>query len=149
MMQCRIYPAGTFPDCKYVVIFSRYCGELLLSRHRDRLTWETQGGHIEPGETPLQAAYRELYEESGALESGLSHVFDYCVTDAGGTGTGAVFFEYSAAILLRLSGTASGFAVTSYILSHSLPLHSIYRVYYTSFRQIKQACSQNIPFKLR
>ncbi|MBQ7982927.1 MAG: NUDIX domain-containing protein, partial [Clostridia bacterium] len=92
MMQCRIYPAGTFPDCKYVVIFSRYCGELLLSRHRDRLTWETQGGHIEPGETPLQAAYRELYEESGALESGLSHVFDYCVTDAGGTGTGAVFF---------------------------------------------------------
>jgi len=92
MQQCRIYPAGTFPDCKYVVIFSRYRGALLLSRHRDRLTWETQGGHIEAGEVPQQAACRELYEESGALESDLSHVFDYCVTDDGGTGTGAVFF---------------------------------------------------------
>ena len=39
-------------DYKYVVVFSRYQGRLLLSRHKERRTWETQGGHVEPGETP-------------------------------------------------------------------------------------------------
>ena len=46
-------------DYKYVVVLSRYQGKLLLSQHRDRNTWETQGGHIEPGETPEEAARRE------------------------------------------------------------------------------------------
>ena len=54
--------------CKYVVVFSRFQGRLLLSRHRDRSTWETQGGHVEPGESPWEAARRELWEESGAEE---------------------------------------------------------------------------------
>ena len=40
----------------------------MLGRHRERDTWEMQGGHIEANETPLEAARRELYEESGALE---------------------------------------------------------------------------------
>src|SRR5450759_3451320 len=34
---------------------------LVLCRHRDRSTWETPGGHIEPGESPREAAVRELY----------------------------------------------------------------------------------------
>ena len=47
-----------------MVVLSRYRGKILLSRHKDRDTWETQGGHIEPGETPLEAARRELRQES-------------------------------------------------------------------------------------
>lgn len=52
-------------------------GKYLLSRHRERSTWETQGGHIEPGETALDAAKRELYEESGVREAKLCPVCDY------------------------------------------------------------------------
>lgn len=72
----------------YVIILSNYQGKLLLSRHRERETWETQGGHIEPGETPLQAARRELFEESGAVQCRMRHVFD---CEAGGS-KGMVFF---------------------------------------------------------
>lgn len=48
---CKTYPFGSQPNLKYVVILSEYEGKLLLSRHKDRQTFETQGGHIEPNET--------------------------------------------------------------------------------------------------
>ncbi len=38
---------------------------LLLVLNRFRQLWELPGGRIEPDETPLQAAVRELHEESG------------------------------------------------------------------------------------
>ena len=60
-MDCRTYPLGTLESYTYVVVFSLYEGKLLFSRHKRRGTFETQGGHIEPGETPLEAAERELF----------------------------------------------------------------------------------------
>lgn len=66
---------------KYVVVLSYYNGKILLSRHKNRTTWETQGGHIEVGETPLEAAKRELYEESGAAEFEIFPLCDYRTED--------------------------------------------------------------------
>jgi len=80
-MICKTFPLGTCQAYKYVVVFSCYQGNLLLSRHKARSTWETQGGHIEPGETPLDAARRELYEESGAAEYDIHPLFDYWAAD--------------------------------------------------------------------
>ena len=87
-MICRTYPLGTLTGLKYVVVLSRCGGRILLSRHRARATWETQGGHIEPGETLEQAARRELYEESGAVRYALTPLCDYWAGDAQ-TGEGA------------------------------------------------------------
>ncbi len=90
-MQCVTYDLNTRGTYKYVVILSTYQGKIMLSRHRQRDTWETQGGHIEKGETPLEAAKRELYEESGAVDFDIAPAFDYWAEDDHGNSNGMVF----------------------------------------------------------
>lgn len=63
----------------------------MLSRHSRRTTWETQGGHIEADETPLEAARRELFEESGVTDAELIEVCDYNAWCEAGNANGVVF----------------------------------------------------------
>ena len=82
-MTCKIYPTGSLKSYKYVVVLSEYQGKILLSRHQCRKTWETQGGHIEAGEQPLDAAKRELFEESGAVDFDIQPLCDYWAGEEG------------------------------------------------------------------
>lgn len=83
--ECTLLPVGALDQYCYVVVFCEWQGELLLSRHKRRVTWETQGGHLEPGETPEQAARREVWEESGA-DCLLTPLCDYRVGQDGAAG---------------------------------------------------------------
>ena len=90
-MQCKLYPLNTLRDYMFVVICSFYRDTWILSKHKKRMTWETQGGHIEEGETPLEAAKRELFEESGISDAEIYPVCDYLGYDSKGSATGVVF----------------------------------------------------------
>ena len=92
-MISKVYAIGELGTYKYVVVLSTYRGKIMLSRHKQRATWETQGGHVEAGETPLEAAKRELFEESGAIGYDMRALCDYWAGDehTGEGATGMVF----------------------------------------------------------
>lgn len=76
---------------KYAVIIARHDGKLLWCRHEDRDTWEVPGGHIEEGETALEAATRELQEETGAVDFTLRPVCWYRLHfEDGGVGSASL-----------------------------------------------------------
>lgn len=66
-------------DPKHVWIICKYKNMWLMTRHADRGI-EFPGGKVEAGETPEQAAYREVYEETGGRINNLSYIGQYKVT---------------------------------------------------------------------
>lgn len=78
---------------KFAVIVTYRLGKCAFCKHRERITLELPGGHIEDGESPEDAAKRELYEETGALKYKLKKLGCYAVTDdSGDTTYGMLFF---------------------------------------------------------
>ncbi|MDR1688768.1 MAG: AAA family ATPase [Clostridiales bacterium] len=90
----RVYTAqhGKFEKYRFTVIFARHNGKWIYARHKNRDVYETAGGHIEPGETPLECAKRELYEETGAEKFQIYPAFDYAVHTETGFSYGQVFY---------------------------------------------------------
>lgn len=60
-----------------VAVYARRGGQVLVIHHRRLKTWLPIGGELEPGESPLEAAARELREESG-LEGQFSPLVGAC-----------------------------------------------------------------------
>ncbi len=69
-----IHPSQVYT---FAIIITYYRGELVFVRHKDRSSWEIPAGHIERGESSENAAHRELYEETGALEYELKPLCSY------------------------------------------------------------------------
>lgn len=60
---------------KQVASIAVFKGDLLLfGKRSDDGKWTLPGGHLNPGEDPMNGAYRELYEETGIDFDGLSAI---------------------------------------------------------------------------
>lgn len=90
----KLLPAGSLDDEKltYVIMGARFQGKWIFVRHHDRQSWEMPAGHIEAGEDPDRAAVRELFEEAGIVNSKLSVISDYCVTEDGKSAYGRFYY---------------------------------------------------------
>jgi len=93
MTEVKFFDPLFVPDSKltYSVISARFEGQWIFVRHQKRSTWEISGGHIEKGETSLEAAGRELMEETGALKFNLVCIATYSVTKDDETGWGRLY----------------------------------------------------------
>ncbi|WP_421919177.1 NUDIX hydrolase [Marinifilum sp.] len=79
-------------NLKYSIVCSKYQNKWVFVRHKLRNTWEMPAGHIEENESALQAARRELYEETGAKEFSLKLIADYSCDWQGEINCGRIFF---------------------------------------------------------
>jgi 8-oxo-dGTP diphosphatase len=86
----KIYPAGSLDNIGFVSIYAKHKGKWIFCFHKRRKTWECPGGHVEPGEDPLGAAKRELFEETGALNYKIIPLWDYHFPE--GNHNGRVYF---------------------------------------------------------
>jgi 8-oxo-dGTP diphosphatase len=79
------YIAGSLDDITYVWMIVKHNGKFVLSFHRKSKKWDHVGGHVEKNESPLEAAKRELFEETGATDFDIFTVCDFKAHDEDGT----------------------------------------------------------------
>lgn len=79
-MDVRFYETAEDNLLKFAVIVSRAEGKWVFCKHKERSTYEVPGGHREDGETILDAAKRELREETGAVQFDIKPICVYSVT---------------------------------------------------------------------
>lgn len=85
MNEIKFYDLGAVGDTllNRVVLMCNYKGKWIFCKHKERDTWEIPGGHIEDGETWLEAAKRELYEETGATKFEIKPICLYAISKYG------------------------------------------------------------------
>ncbi|TDD08105.1 NUDIX hydrolase [Saccharopolyspora terrae] len=118
------------PDTADIVLFAQHEGltHVLLVRRADDSDafaghWALPGGFVDPGETALQAATRELGEETGLTAAGLTWVGRY---DAPGRDPrGRVVSEAFTAVLPQMFRPTAGDDASA---AEWIPLHQITRL---------------------
>lgn len=79
MIKVTFYDEMEDSKIDFAVIVARTDGKWVFCKHKERETFEIPGGHREKGEAIDEAAKRELYEETGALEYEISRLGIYSV----------------------------------------------------------------------
>lgn len=79
MIEVKFYDSVDDNLLDFAVIISKTNGKWVFCKHKERNTFEIPGGHREKGESIIDAAKRELREETGAVDFTIQPVCAYSV----------------------------------------------------------------------
>lgn len=107
----------------FVIIVANYnnSDEWVFVQKNDNNTWELPAGHKKKGESSLEAAQRELFEETGAKEYTMEVLSDYTLVINNEQGVGRIFL----AIISKL-GPLPSFEIKKRIIAENMPLPHTY-----------------------
>lgn len=123
-MELRFYALGEIDEERlyYAVMAAGFKGKWLFVQHKKRSTWEMPAGRRKIGESILEAAKRELFEETGALEYDLKEICDYSVTERK-IRYGRLFFTE-----IKEKGPLPDFEIAKVCLKETLPAKLTYPI---------------------
>lgn len=122
---------------RYSVVVAKYGDKWVFCRHKDRTTYEIPGGHIEEGETPYDAAKRELYEETGITDA---EIFPVCVMYVYEANDSGMLFYAKASKLGQLPDSE----MAEVILADDLPTELTYpKTQPYMFERVKKFLKEN------
>lgn len=114
MLEVKTFDLGYCDESEYtrVVCVCKYKDKYVFSYNAKRKGWEIPGGHIEEGETWEDAARREMYEETGAIDAKIEPICVYKISKFG-------LLCY--AEILELGKLPEEFEMSKILLSDNLP----------------------------
>lgn len=85
MNEIQLFDLGYCKEEEYtrVVCVCRYQGNYIFSYNKKREGYEIPGGHIEEGETWIEACKREVYEETGGIIKEIRPICVYKISSFG------------------------------------------------------------------
>lgn len=129
-----------------VSLYCRHEGAVLLVMHKRLKMWLPIGGELEPGETPMEAACRELKEETGHTNGRFPVIHKVF-----GAPQGLLLYEEHDA---GDKGLHMNFAFLVEVPDKNLPPNPDFtgHIWVESFTDVPQSCPQNVleamPFAL-
>jgi len=100
----------------YVVMVTKHKGKLVWVRKKGSSSWEVPGGHVENGETPEEAASRELVEETAAISFKIQAICDFSIETNNAKSYNRLFY----ADITEL-GQPGSFEIEEVMVSNTIP----------------------------